>query len=126
MLVHKLRLKGFFSLIRILINVKRCNLQLDNLDTLIFLNKNWPNDPRIGCKPMELIEINAELEDKLNYFEGTFERDEILEIKFIIKNYVTFSSLFTQVCLYSSNFINWEFFNEYKIEIQIVKIGYEN
>jgi hypothetical protein len=55
---------------------------------------------------MELIEINAELEDKLNYFEGTFERDEILEIKFIIKNYVTFSSLFTQVCLYSSNFIN--------------------
>jgi hypothetical protein len=49
-----------------------------------------------------------------------------LEIKFIIKNYVTFSSLFTQVCLYSSNFINWEFFNEYKIEIQIVKIGYEN
>jgi hypothetical protein len=98
--------KGFFSLTRILINIKRCNLQLDNLDTLIFLKTNWPNDPRIGCKSMEIIDINAKLEDKLKKIEGTFERDEILEMKFIIKNYVTFSSLFTLVCLYSSNFFN--------------------
>jgi hypothetical protein len=85
-----------------LINIKRRNFQLDNLDKLFFSNKNWPNDPRIGCKPIELIEINAELEDKLNLFEGTFERDEILEIRFIIKNSVTFLSLFTQVVLYFS------------------------
>jgi hypothetical protein len=58
---------------------------LYNLDKLFFSNKNWPNDLRIGCKPIELIENNAELKDKLNLFEGTFERDEILEIKFIIK-----------------------------------------
>jgi hypothetical protein len=49
-----------------------------------------------------------------------------LEMKFIIKNYVTFSSLFTLVCLYSSNFFNWYFFNAYKIEIQIAKTRYEN
>jgi hypothetical protein len=48
------------------------------------LNKNWPNDPRIGCKPMELIEINTKLKDRLKKFGSTFERDEILEIQFII------------------------------------------
>jgi len=77
--------KRIFSLTWILIIIKRCHLQLDNLDTLNFLNKNWPNDPRIGCKPMELIEIDTKLKDKLQEFEGTFERDEIFEIKFIIK-----------------------------------------
>jgi len=34
---------------------------------------------------MELIEIDTKLKDKLQEFEGTFERDEIFEIKFIIK-----------------------------------------
>jgi len=29
---------------------------------------------------MELSEINVELEEELEEFEGTFERDEILEI----------------------------------------------
>ncbi len=59
-------------------------MQLDNLDKLIFVNKNWPNDLRIGYKPfsnlMELIEVNTKLDAKLDKFEGTFERDEILEI----------------------------------------------
>jgi len=50
--------KRIFSLTWIFINIKTCIFQLDNLDTLIFLNKNWPNDHRIGCKPMKLIEIN--------------------------------------------------------------------
>jgi hypothetical protein len=25
-------------------------LQIENLKKLPFVNKNWPNDPRIGCK----------------------------------------------------------------------------
>jgi len=40
----------FFSLARILTNFKRCHLQTKNLKKLIFVNKNWPNDPIIGCK----------------------------------------------------------------------------
>ncbi len=59
-------------------------MQPNNLDKLTFVNKNWPNDLRIGCKPFfkfnGLIETNAKLEKKLEEFEGTFERDEILEI----------------------------------------------
>jgi hypothetical protein len=48
------------------------------------VNKNWPSGPRISCKPffnlMELIETNLKLEEQLEEFEGTFERDEFLEI----------------------------------------------
>jgi hypothetical protein len=76
--------KRFFFFTRIFITIKRRHLQLDNLDTLFFWDKNWPNDPRVGCKPMELIEINTKLKDKCKEFEGTFERDEILEVQFII------------------------------------------
>jgi hypothetical protein len=66
--------KMIFSLARICINLKRCRLQSDNL--LIFMNKYWPNDPRIACKPfttfMELIETNAKLEEEFFNFEKTF------------------------------------------------------
>jgi hypothetical protein len=38
-----------------------------NLKKFIFVNKNWPNDCRVGCKSLsnhlELIGINAPLED---------------------------------------------------------------
>ncbi len=48
------------------------------------MNKNWPSGHMISCKPfsnlVELTETNVELEDKLEEFEGTFERDEILQI----------------------------------------------
>ncbi len=48
-----------------------------------FVNKNWPNDLKIGCKPfyslVEPIGVDAYLET-LEEFEITFERDEILEI----------------------------------------------
>ncbi len=44
-------------------------LQSKNLDKLIFVSKNWPNDPRIGCKsPFSLanfIENDLNLEDEL-------------------------------------------------------------
>jgi hypothetical protein len=52
------------------------------------VNKNWPNDLRIGCKPffnlVQLIEANAKLEEELEEFEKTFKRNEILKIQFII------------------------------------------
>jgi hypothetical protein len=51
---------------------------------LIFVDKNWPNDPRIGCKcPSnleEFLEKGCKLEKELEKFEGEFERDEVVEV----------------------------------------------
>jgi hypothetical protein len=51
------------------------------VDKLIFVNKNWPNDPRITCKSpyslVDLIEINFNLEEE---FKGAFEKDEVVEL----------------------------------------------
>ncbi len=48
------------------------------------MNKNWPNDYKIGCKSpsnlLELIGIDADLEEELEQFEGAFERDEIVDL----------------------------------------------
>lgn len=48
------------------------------------MNKNCPSGPMISSKPfpnlVELTETNVELEEKLKEFEGTFERDGILQI----------------------------------------------
>jgi hypothetical protein len=50
--------KRILSLVGIFTNLKRCCLQIENLKKLIFVNKNWPNDPRIGCKsPSNLVEF---------------------------------------------------------------------
>jgi hypothetical protein len=51
---------------------------IKNLNKLIFVNKNQPNDPIIGCKSpynlVDLFETDLNLEEE---FEGAFERDEI-------------------------------------------------
>jgi hypothetical protein len=58
--------------VKIFINFKRCCLQLDSLNKLLFSNKNWLNDPWIGCKYIfnlvELIEIDIKLKE-LDEFE---------------------------------------------------------
>jgi hypothetical protein len=52
-----------------LTSLKRCWLQFENLDKLIFVNQNWPNDPRVGCNmPSTLVEF--------------IEKDEIVEEEF--------------------------------------------
>jgi hypothetical protein len=71
----------FFS-IGIFIILRGCHL-VKNLDKLIFVNKNWPNDPKISYKSpfslVELIEIDVDLEKEIEEFEGAFERDEVME-----------------------------------------------
>ncbi len=66
--------KRFFSLTGIFTNLRRCHLQ----------TKNWPNDPRDGCKPLsnlvELIQTDLGFEKELEEFEGSFEWDEIVNI----------------------------------------------
>jgi hypothetical protein len=65
-------------------NLGRCHLQIENLEKLIFVSKNWPNDPKIGCKsPSNLLEFlkrDVHLEVELEEFEGEFERDEVVEV----------------------------------------------
>ncbi len=66
---------------KILINLKRCHLQIGNFKKLIFINKNWPNDPIIGCKSpsnlLEFLERDVDLEEEFEKFKGEFEREEI-------------------------------------------------
>jgi hypothetical protein len=54
---------------------------IKNLQKLIFVNKNWPIDARVGCKsPSDLvkfIEMDEQLEKELQEFEGEFEQDKI-------------------------------------------------
>ncbi len=49
-----------------------------------FCEKNQPSDPRDECKSpsnlVELIQTNLGFEEELEEFEGSFERDEIVDI----------------------------------------------
>jgi hypothetical protein len=53
------------------------------LENLIFVNKNWPKDPRIGHKSpfslLKLIDIDGDLKEELEKFEGFFEKDEVVD-----------------------------------------------
>jgi hypothetical protein len=48
------------------------------------LNKNWPNDPRIGCKSpsslVNFIENDFNLKKEFEEFEGVSKRDKIVEL----------------------------------------------
>ncbi len=52
-----------------------------NLEKLIFVSKNWPNDARVSCKSLsdliEFIEMDEQSEEELQEFEGEFEWEEI-------------------------------------------------
>jgi hypothetical protein len=48
-----------FNLASVLKTLKRCSLQVQNLDLIITIINNWPNDPRWNCTP------NANLKDYL-------------------------------------------------------------
>jgi hypothetical protein len=50
MVGFQIEIEKIFSLVGTLISLRRCHLQSENLNKLIFVNKNWPNDPRIVCK----------------------------------------------------------------------------
>ncbi len=71
-------------MVGIFTNLKRCRLQLYNLDKIIFITKNWLNDPRVGCNSppslTKLIEVDVGLEYKLKQYEGEFKQDELLDL----------------------------------------------
>ncbi len=55
------------------------------MEKLIFVSKNWPNDAKIGYKSLsdlvEFIEMDKQLEEEFQNFEGEFEQEEIKNIK---------------------------------------------
>ncbi len=72
-----------FSLAQILINLKKCRFQTNYLK-LLFVNKNWPNDPIRGCKsPSDLLEFferDMDFKKEFKEFEREFERDEVVKV----------------------------------------------
>ncbi len=69
-----------FSLINVLTTLKHCHLQVQNLDQIIIIINNWPNDPRQNCTPngnlkdylkveVILVEENYELIKEIEFFE---------------------------------------------------------
>ncbi len=61
--------------------------------TLIFINKNWPNDLRIGCNPLlaiELIETNVYLKE-LEELEKTLEEMKLWNFKIWINFFLQFT-----------------------------------
>jgi hypothetical protein len=48
-----------FNLVGVLKTLKRCSLQVQNLDLIITIINNWPNDPCWNCT------LNANLKDYL-------------------------------------------------------------
>jgi hypothetical protein len=71
-------------LVGIFTNLRRCRLQSNILDKIIFVSKIWPNDPRVGCSSpfslIELIEADFALKEGLKQYEDEFERDELLDL----------------------------------------------
>jgi len=54
------------------VNVRKCQLQSKNLEKLMFVSKNWPNDSKAGskgsCNLVKFVEMNVNLEKKLQFF----------------------------------------------------------
>ncbi len=81
-------------MVGILINMRRHCLQSKNLEKFIFVNKNWPNDCRVGCKSpsnlSKLIGIDANLEEKLEKIEkdenvNLYIAENIFKVLFFVK-----------------------------------------
>jgi hypothetical protein len=79
----QIEIKNIFSFTKILTSLKRCCLQLNNLEKWIFINKNWPNDAKMGCKALNnlvmLIDSKFDVKLELNEFETSFEQHEWIE-----------------------------------------------
>jgi hypothetical protein len=55
---------NLFFLVGFVTKSRRCHLHLNNFERLIFVNRNWPNDVKVGCKaPSDLVEL---IDSKLN------------------------------------------------------------
>jgi hypothetical protein len=63
------------SFTKILTNLTKCHLQLDYFEKIIYVNKDWSNDAKVGCKVLNnlvnLIDFELNLKQELNEFESS-------------------------------------------------------
>ncbi len=50
-LSSQIKIERVFNLANVLITLKCCHLQVENMDWIIMVVKNWPDDPHHNCKP---------------------------------------------------------------------------
>ncbi len=56
--ITQIEIERIFSIVGVLRALKRCRLQTNNLDKLIFIHKNWPFDPCVGyLKPFDFATV---------------------------------------------------------------------
>ncbi len=69
-----------FSLAGVLTTLKHCHLQVENMDRIIIVVKNWLDDPHHNCKPNanlkeylkeedSLVKDNYDLVEEADFFE---------------------------------------------------------
>ncbi len=60
-------------------------MQIKKFTKLIIVSKNWPNDPKVGCKSpsnsIEFTKMSGDLENELEQLEGDLERNEVFELQ---------------------------------------------
>ncbi len=42
-------IEQIFNMVGVITSLRHCWLEIENLDKLVFIMKNWLNDPRFGC-----------------------------------------------------------------------------
>jgi len=65
--------KRISPIVGVLTTLKRCWFQIDNLEKLIFVHKNWPSNPHVGClKPYNLVVVCEAKSDLINKLDAEF------------------------------------------------------
>jgi hypothetical protein len=73
----QIKTQRIFNMARVITGLKRCWLGIENLDKLVLIMKNWPDDPRFGCKSGL-----KSFEEFLNFEDGVVFENEILIVDF--------------------------------------------
>jgi hypothetical protein len=75
----QIEIKKIFSPGSIQINLRKCWLQANNFQKLVFVNENCPNDTTTSCKVLftlvGLLKSDLELQDEFKNFKDSFEQD---------------------------------------------------
>jgi hypothetical protein len=53
--VSQIEIKEVLNLVGVLITLRCCHLQVENMDWIVIVVKSWPNDPHANCKPQSYL-----------------------------------------------------------------------
>jgi hypothetical protein len=65
-LIGQIEIERIFFIVGILIALCKCYFQTKNLDKLIFVNKNWPSNPHVGCPLASTCEVVSNIIEELD------------------------------------------------------------